>query len=652
MASPTDMLRHAWDSNPRLMALLVIGGLAALVISAVRGETEGKWKKQAQQLRKLQIKQLQGGSKKDGAGLISSPVIPGQTQGKQLIPLQIGVPLLLMAIVLHFVWSWFGRPWPWLLALLLGPACAIAMYFLGGKKWGSRAFALAAWLGATAWVALIWILGLWLPALIFAGLHILGCEIHWWRHWSIRSKVLPTEGEKSLLGGLRARFSRWLSPSGSREASDRRNLERITQKPTWSLMMEGAGLKGVELKRVEPPDGKGWTFHLGLPSNLPYAALVAKSDVLATALDHARIGGSPVIADRLQFSRGTEGAARCRLRVTLVDPLASGCVYPGPSADTIKTPLVLGRYEDGGSVELDIRQSHTMAGGMTGSGKSGALNVIMAELAGRRDVLIWGLDIRKRGAVELKPWLRVMDRLAKTPEEAEELLEALVRIHAARSEWMAEREIRDWPISPEFPLLVVVIDELKGVMRLPACCNAVDELIEVGRQQGIILVMATQRPTAENLGGGLDARGNCAIRIALQTEKEGDSRLILGDDLVREGWKAHALPPQGYAYLKIPGPCEPRRLRFFHMDDAAVRETGEGCAALRPKLDAVSAAALEVPQIDAGPEPEWEGTQAEFAEMIGRSISAASRRLTKLIEDGKARRVGRVWQVFELEESA
>lgn len=73
-----------------------------------------------------------------------------------------------------------------------------------------------------------------------------------------------------------------------------------------------------------------------------------------------------------------------------------------------------------------------------------------------------------------------------------------------------------------------------------------------------------------------------------------------------------------------------------------LREVGLG-----PALASLPGKAEEMSQIDDGPAPDWQGTQAEYAEMIGVHISNACRRLNKLVHAGEARRVGRPWQVFE-----
>ena len=79
---------------------------------------------------------------------------------------------------------------------------------------------------------------------------------------------------------------------------------------------------------------------------------------------------------------------------------------------------------------------HGLAGGATGAGKSGWLNVLMGNLVACRDVVIWGIDLKK--GMELAPWVSCIDRLATTPEEARALLADAVAILEARAALLAE----------------------------------------------------------------------------------------------------------------------------------------------------------------------------------------------------------------------
>ena len=81
---------------------------------------------------------------------------------------------------------------------------------------------------------------------------------------------------------------------------------------------------------------------------------------------------------------------------------------------------------------------HGILGGTTGSGKSGGLNVLMGNLVACRDVVIWGIDL-KRG-MELGPWESCIDRLATTPEEAISLLRDAVAVLEARAALLQQRE--------------------------------------------------------------------------------------------------------------------------------------------------------------------------------------------------------------------
>jgi S-DNA-T family DNA segregation ATPase FtsK/SpoIIIE len=98
------------------------------------------------------------------------------------------------------------------------------------------------------------------------------------------------------------------------------------------------------------------------------------------------------------------------------DPLAAPIPWPGTTATSVNQPVVLGRFEDGDPVAIRLVGEHVLIGGTTGRGKSGVLNLILAELCGRSDVVIWGIDMK--GGLELAPWRPVLDRLATAAEDS------------------------------------------------------------------------------------------------------------------------------------------------------------------------------------------------------------------------------------------
>ena len=88
----------------------------------------------------------------------------------------------------------------------------------------------------------------------------------------------------------------------------------------------------------------------------------------------------------------------------------------GPSVTSITEPAELGPFEDAMPCRVLFLRRHAIFGGVTGSGKSGGLNVLMGNLTACADVVIWAIDL-KRG-MELGPWTECIDRLATTPEQA------------------------------------------------------------------------------------------------------------------------------------------------------------------------------------------------------------------------------------------
>ena len=114
------------------------------------------------------------------------------------------------------------------------------------------------------------------------------------------------------------------------------------------------------------------------------------------------------------------------------DPHADAITWPGPSVTSITEPIDLGPFEDATPARVLFLRRHAVIGGVSGSGKSGGLNVIVANLSACPDVVIWAVDL-KRG-MELQPWASCIDRLASTPAEARALFADAVAILEARAE--------------------------------------------------------------------------------------------------------------------------------------------------------------------------------------------------------------------------
>src|SRR5262249_32751628 len=144
-------------------------------------------------------------------------------------------------------------------------------------------------------------------------------------------------------------------------------------------------LAGSHIQRADA-DAIGYTLTLalraGLTSNDIMGNLHRVESVLKTPPGAARLAPDPKRADRVF------------LRVVRNDPRATPIPWPGNPATSINDPIALGQFEDGEPVKLVLPGGHILIGGATGRGKSGVLNVILAELATRQDVVLWGVDMK------------------------------------------------------------------------------------------------------------------------------------------------------------------------------------------------------------------------------------------------------------------
>ena len=105
-------------------------------------------------------------------------------------------------------------------------------------------------------------------------------------------------------------------------------------------------------------------------------------------------------------------ADRFVLRVVENDPHAEPIPWPGRWVTSVTKPMEIGLSEAGRTVRLLFLRRNVLIGGIMGAGKSGILNLIIANLAACPDVTLWGVDMK--GGMELQPWAECFDRLAFT----------------------------------------------------------------------------------------------------------------------------------------------------------------------------------------------------------------------------------------------
>ena len=264
--------------------------------------------------------------------------------------------------------------------------------------------------------------------------------------------------------------------------------------------------------------------------------------------------------------------------------------------------VVLGRDIAGEPVVANLaKMPHLLVAGTTGSGKSVAINVMLASMLykARPDELKLILVDPKMLEMSmyediphlLTPVVTDMNdaenalRWAVEEMDRRYQLMSAVRVRniagfnahlreaRARGEhifdplWRAEDHIglaNQPPEIEELPYIVVVIDELADMMMVVG--KRVEELIariaQKARAAGIHLILATQRPSVDVITGLIKA--NVPTRVAFQVSSKIDSRTIID----QQG--AEALLGSGDMLYMPPGSSAPRRVHGAFMEDHEV----------------------------------------------------------------------------------
>lgn len=296
-----------------------------------------------------------------------------------------------------------------------------------------------------------------------------------------------------------------------------------------------------------------------------------------------------------------------RVNVTFVpvDALRNPPVYTGPSSPggTMREPLHIGVYEDGviaailaaaANPRLGINLSHMVIIGTTGAGKSATGRDIIAEIGTRREASIWAIDIVKRrqtlGCAE-----SVLDWFATDRDEAYAMIDCLPEVIAARTDYLASRNLDNWEPGCGLNHLTVWIEEFAPVLR------DLETFVDVAtsaRSAGVWIVLSGQRVTFDNLPTSV--RNVINDTLCLGVRDDSEAVYALGSDMVAAGANPAAWTNQapGMAYLKGAGIEKDRQMiplrsygEPFISDATQLTALLTQYAHLRDPLDAVTAMA-------------------------------------------------------------
>ena len=325
--------------------------------------------------------------------------------------------------------------------------------------------------------------------------------------------------------------------------------------------------------------------------------------------------------------------------------------------------IPLGKAVNGSVRSFDLaKMPHLLVAGSTGSGKSVAVNGIIASIlmkARPDEVKFMMVDPKM---VELSvyndiPHLlipvvtnprKASRALQKVVDEMENRYELFSKVGARNiagynakvAEYNAQSEYKQVPL----PLIVVIVDELADLMMV-ASKEVEDAIIRLGqkaRAAGIHMILAAQRPSVDVISGLIKA--NVPSRIAFAVSSGTDSRTILDEN------GAEKLLGRGDMLFKPIDENHPVRLQGSFISDEDVERI---VAFVKNQAEAdyddsfdpgeVSESDLDTGGGDDEGDPLFEEakalvieTQKASASMIQRRLSVGFNRATRLMEELEA----------------
>ena len=322
--------------------------------------------------------------------------------------------------------------------------------------------------------------------------------------------------------------------------------------------------------------------------------------------------------------------------------------------------IPLGKAVNGTARAFDLsKMPHLLVAGSTGSGKSVAVNGIIASILmkARPDQVKFMMVDPKM--VELSVYNDIPHLLipvVTNPRKASKALQKVVDEMENRYELFAKvgvRNIAGFNVKVEefnsqseykqipLPLIVVIVDELADLMMV-ASKEVEDAIIRLGqkaRAAGIHMILATQRPSVDVISGLIKA--NVPSRVAFAVSSGTDSRTILDEN------GAEKLLGRGDMLFKPIDENHPVRLQGSFISDDDVERIvnfikAQADADYDESFDPgeVSENDGEFSDGESGGDPLFEEakalvieTQKASASMIQRRLSVGFNRATRLMEE-------------------
>ncbi len=286
--------------------------------------------------------------------------------------------------------------------------------------------------------------------------------------------------------------------------------------------------------------------------------------------------------------RNRDNASLAEVVIARRDPLAIGPPQSWPHADlpraSLWNPIPIGVGEDGEDVTVLLPERNLLLGGEPGAGKSVALSMLVATAALDPTCRLWLLDGK---LVELATWSRCADGSAGVScSDAIDVLHTLQEEMDHRYSELLRSGRRKVVQGDALALHAVVIDELAHYLTTSErkerteFADTLRDLVSRGRAAGIIVLAATQKPSADVVPTSI--RDLFGFRWAMRCSTPQASDTILGSGWASSGYSATDVDPasRGVGYLLHEGGT-PQRIRSYYLDDSSLASLSQRAEALR-----------------------------------------------------------------------
>lgn len=368
-----------------------------------------------------------------------------------------------------------------------------------------------------------------------------------------------------------------------------RPAELALPPPARAILTEGVPLVQVTRTLVDRAADR-WGVQFGIARAMTYSHARREYEVWVTSAEPIT---AEILRDLERAIGATDHTIRClappdgqasvrRILIRDGDPLAEP--VPAPALQiggTVAEWVPLGVSMTDTEFALPFAGVHHRVVAGTGGGKSKwALRSTIRGLAGRRDVVLGGIDITS--GPELVLWRGVIQHRGLDVGSAERVLDLALAEIARRARVLEDiaadddpdNDVDEWHagLGPAFVILVdefaqlAVFDGRSGRVNLLGKC---EQIVRTGRKHWVSLVMFSQRTGNDDFGSAT-MTSQCAVTVAGPCDQPDAVRLF-GADMRDQGWTPHLLAPgvegdirdAGKVFVSSPGHRSPDIYRYW-----------------------------------------------------------------------------------------